>query len=120
MSLLVACILCSSLYAFFFFFNDTATTEIYTLSLHDALPISYCPTGSTAVMTTFSLPSTSTSCPGPCPFTSAEGECTRRYSNGNSKRLPSVKLTSSMREARRRRISVAMGLDMGFETQYRQ
>src|SRR2546430_8632542 len=30
----------SSLYSFFFFFNDTATTEIYTLSLHDALPIS--------------------------------------------------------------------------------
>src|SRR2546421_4695992 len=29
------CFLC-----FFFFFNDTATTEIYTLSLHDALPIS--------------------------------------------------------------------------------
>src|SRR2546428_8378068 len=28
----------SDLY-FFFFFNDTATTEIYTLSLHDALPI---------------------------------------------------------------------------------
>src|SRR5258705_1830911 len=28
------------LHAFFFFFNDTATTEIYTLSLHDALPIS--------------------------------------------------------------------------------
>src|SRR5256885_11912977 len=27
---------------FFFFFNDTATTEIYTLSLHDALPISEC------------------------------------------------------------------------------
>src|SRR4029077_13118787 len=25
-----------------FFFNDTATTEIYTLSLHDALPISWC------------------------------------------------------------------------------
>src|SRR3989442_5663408 len=31
---------------FFFFFNDTATTEIYTLSLHDALPIS--PTGGPA------------------------------------------------------------------------
>src|ERR1035437_10574355 len=30
---LVCCISC------FFFFNDTATTEIYTLSLHDALPI---------------------------------------------------------------------------------
>src|SRR2546430_15559733 len=29
----------SSLSQIFFFFNDTATTEIYTLSLHDALPI---------------------------------------------------------------------------------
>src|SRR2546422_7121872 len=31
----------------FFFFNDTATTEIYTLSLHDALPISW--TGSSSI-----------------------------------------------------------------------
>src|SRR6266852_6859179 len=31
--------LVSSSVNFFFFFNDTATTEIYTLSLHDALPI---------------------------------------------------------------------------------
>src|SRR5256886_16736160 len=30
-----------SVFFFSFFFNDTATTEIYTLSLHDALPISY-------------------------------------------------------------------------------
>src|SRR6185436_21081301 len=30
---------CYVLYQYFFFFNDTATTEIYTLSLHDALPI---------------------------------------------------------------------------------
>src|SRR5687768_18226639 len=30
---------CDHLYIFSFFFNDTATTEIYTLSLHDALPI---------------------------------------------------------------------------------
>src|SRR5256885_13816391 len=30
---------CPSLFFSFFFFNDTATTEIYTLSLHDALPI---------------------------------------------------------------------------------
>src|SRR3712207_8138510 len=29
--------------SYFFFFNDTATTEIYTLSLHDALPIFYTP-----------------------------------------------------------------------------
>src|SRR5688572_30936853 len=33
--------LCLSLLVFCFFFNDPATTEIYTLSLHDALPISY-------------------------------------------------------------------------------
>src|SRR2546422_6915069 len=31
--------MCASSFSFFFFFNDTATTEIYTLSLHDALPI---------------------------------------------------------------------------------
>src|SRR5437879_7679645 len=43
-----SCLVChisrsACLYSFlfsFFFFNDTATTEIYTLSLHDALPIS--------------------------------------------------------------------------------
>src|SRR5260221_5265147 len=35
------CVLCVSAFVSlaFFFFNDTATTEIYTLSLHDALPI---------------------------------------------------------------------------------
>src|SRR2546430_12982200 len=40
----IACSSCT----FFFFFNDTATTEIYTLSLHDALPICWytvCPPG---------------------------------------------------------------------------
>src|SRR2546426_9286337 len=37
---------------FFFFFNDTATTEIYTLSLHDALPI-YNP--STSGVSSFTL-----------------------------------------------------------------
>src|SRR3712207_7816213 len=34
--------MCRSYCFFFFFFNDTATTEIYTLSLHDALPICQC------------------------------------------------------------------------------
>src|SRR3712207_7197507 len=38
----------------FFFFNDTATTEIYTLSLHDALPIS--PDRLEAAMTHSSYP----------------------------------------------------------------
>src|SRR2546430_9857108 len=36
MNVIMHCRTCTS----FFFFNDTATTEIYTLSLHDALPIS--------------------------------------------------------------------------------
>src|SRR2546430_13117041 len=36
----------SALIFLFFFFNDTATTEIYTLSLHDALPISAFPAAS--------------------------------------------------------------------------
>ena len=34
-----------SIIDFFFFFNDTATTEIYTLSLHDALPICFAKAG---------------------------------------------------------------------------
>src|SRR5882762_11656408 len=33
----------------FFFFNDTATTEIYTLSLHDALPISRASSGTAGI-----------------------------------------------------------------------
>src|SRR3989441_4841875 len=37
--LFLYCSLVRFLFSFFFFFNDTATTEIYTLSLHDALPI---------------------------------------------------------------------------------
>src|SRR2546426_1679133 len=36
---LISCLMLSA-FRLFFFFNDTATTEIYTLSLHDALPIS--------------------------------------------------------------------------------
>src|SRR3712207_9544975 len=36
-------------YTTFFFFNDTATTEIYTLSLHDALPIFFDPNADPAV-----------------------------------------------------------------------
>src|SRR6476620_12312332 len=37
---MILCFICVIFLVFFvFFFNDTATTEIYTLSLHDALPI---------------------------------------------------------------------------------
>src|SRR5256885_14896676 len=40
MSVLSVSLQVISAFRSFFFFNDTATTEIYTLSLHDALPIS--------------------------------------------------------------------------------
>src|SRR5258706_16429948 len=39
MSYFVVLLVLAPRLVFFFFFNDTATTEIYTLSLHDALPI---------------------------------------------------------------------------------
>src|SRR2546422_5456203 len=42
-------LLAHSSHTAFFFFNDTATTEIYTLSLHDALPISFKPDPGTLV-----------------------------------------------------------------------
>ena len=41
MCVLCVCVLCVCVCVFFF--NDTATTEIYTLSLHDALPICLTP-----------------------------------------------------------------------------
>src|SRR3712207_9076916 len=60
----------------FFYFNDTATTEIYTLSLHDALPICRSPTGSSApkggcsngVRSTSRAEPSSTSTPGSPPW----------------------------------------------------
>ena len=54
----------------FFFFNDTATTEIYTLSLHDALPISRTPPTSTrSFWPTFSRRSaTGSTTPAVCSF----------------------------------------------------
>src|SRR5262249_61243819 len=45
----------SPLISFFFFFNDTATTDIYTLSLHDALPISSAPVLQTPKATSSTL-----------------------------------------------------------------
>src|SRR5258708_22816733 len=49
------------LYVDVFFFNDTATTEIYTLSLHDALPISYFVSSRSACWIRTSFQSTSSS-----------------------------------------------------------
>src|SRR5690349_8427214 len=66
----------------------------------------YMPTGSTAVTFTSRLPTCSTSCPGPWPRTSAEGENTRRYSQGREKLSPSSNVMSSTRETWCRLISV--------------
>src|SRR3989454_4634186 len=46
----------------FFFFNDTATTEIYTLSLHDALPISASTCGSHGAAVRRLTPKTRSTC----------------------------------------------------------
>src|SRR2546430_3452503 len=54
----------------FFFFNDTATTEIYTLSLHDALPIWSC--------------TITVSAPGSCRTGSRNGLASRRPINTSS------------------------------------
>src|SRR5690242_8081966 len=51
----------------FFFFNATATTEIYTLSLHDALPIRRSSTWATCGPRAASSTSRRPSCPGPPP-----------------------------------------------------
>src|SRR5258708_26832262 len=53
-----------SCFLLLFFFNDTATTEIYTLSLHDALPISVCFPWRSARRWCFSAPRSSRSTSG--------------------------------------------------------
>src|ERR1700730_13392764 len=61
-------------------------------------------------MPTFCLPVCNTPSPPPWPLTSADGEKTRRYSNGSSKCEPSSKRTSSSRDAVRNLISVGWGI----------
>src|SRR2546425_10420787 len=64
---------CLSTYFCFFFFNDTATTEIYTLSLHDALPISL----PSAFFTTLTSVTTTTVGGSSSSCTAASGRRTR-------------------------------------------
>src|SRR5690348_1188726 len=56
------------------------------------------------------LPATSTCCPGPWPWTSADGEYTRRYSAGSTKRSPESNTTSSVRDFLWRVMSVGLGV----------
>src|SRR3712207_7360324 len=67
-----------------FFFNDTATTEIYTLSLHDALPVSRRTPSSTATPTT-----ASSTAPAP-PLNSSRRRC-----GWACRRSPSPTMTAS-------------------------
>src|ERR1700674_5556201 len=61
-------------------------------------------------MPTLCLPVCNTPSPPPWPLTSADGEKTRRYSNGSSKCESSSKRTSSSRDAVRNLISVGWGI----------
>src|SRR6267143_5024589 len=65
----------------FFFFNDTATTEIYSLSLHDALPIWMWPAPASG--------------PGFCQRPSATGRCRRKPRAGPQPDRKSTRLNSS-------------------------
>src|SRR2546429_6635470 len=66
----------------FFFFNDTATTEIYTLSLHDALPISPAPRHARR-------PGSPLRLAGRCPRCSARWSSSRRRSEEHTSELQS-------------------------------
>src|SRR5437899_7642355 len=57
---------------FFFFFNNTATTKIYTLSLHDALPIYHIPPTRSRTMITLYAFGPNFGLPDPSPFRSEE------------------------------------------------
>src|SRR5687768_18515047 len=70
---------------FFFFFNDTATTEIYTLSLHDALPISGLAINFSSAL--FSVPPAIDECP--CHISSRPGELRITFQDRKSTRLNS-------------------------------
>src|SRR2546429_1373659 len=62
----------------FFFFNDTATTEIYTLSLHDALPIS---TRTAWMRSRLSPPLIRIPCSAPLPVPTIDRKSTRLNSS---------------------------------------
>src|SRR6056297_3818042 len=63
-----------------------------------------------ALIFTFSLPIISTACPGPWPWTSADGENTRRYSQGSRNDVPSSQPTSRTRDLRCRRMAEGVGM----------
>src|SRR5256885_8100935 len=87
--------MCASFRFVFFFFNDTATTEIYTLSLHDALPICWTPRTSPATgfpnwwhsPVAVTSPAHRASHPDPVPGTSSSRSPDRKSTRLNSSHL---------------------------------
>src|SRR2546425_8102257 len=75
---------------FFFFFNDTATTEIYTLSLHDALPISASRVAGRSDELDLRRQS---------PADRVDGESDRRRARGNARRADRVRGVRAGRRA---------------------
>src|SRR2546428_8475846 len=75
-------------FIFFFFFNDTATTEIYTLSLHDALPIFACYVSRTRPCCS-SLDESRGSCQRQPDFSSLHVECRAMRSEEHTSELQS-------------------------------
>src|SRR2546425_9628600 len=69
----------------FFFFNDTATTEIYTLSLHDALPISTIRSACRTVVSRCAMTSAVR-----CAIRRSIASCTRRRSEEHTSELQSL------------------------------
>src|SRR5256885_7214525 len=82
------CLPAAALQLLFFFFNDTATTEIYTLSLHDALPI-YSGRASAAIHPGQTRAAKCLCRPG------CFGECARSFPDRKSTRLNSSHLVIS-------------------------
>src|SRR5256885_17242685 len=78
----------------FFFFNDTATTEIYTLSLHDALPISASAIGPSGA-TWRTTDSMSWASPTPASCSPALAPTPRKLKDRKSTRLNSSHLVIS-------------------------
>src|SRR5258706_2047470 len=74
----------------FFFFNDTATTEIYTLSLHDALPISPGTLTPSSYPTALTPPSSPTREAGPAFAAAAPSPGTARRSEEHTSELQSL------------------------------
>src|SRR6266446_5571370 len=100
---------------FFFFFNDTATTEIYTLSLHDALPIFPALWHWKHLLSSVSLPGASGN-PGACGFCCASAARDRSNAPSRASRTlderHKIVFTDALQHEESRRTLPAIGDEM--------